>query len=174
MAGVFEIWNPLTTDLFSPDSSDALTGGEWNNFMGGKGGHSMISDSDTCSLTCGGLWFEASFVNGNAILNDAGIDRPPRTQMMQFLITTSPNVFGGETRGFGNGPRHGFNVVLCGLSLISLFSEGQRKSELVGGVGLTCSATCNSSAAAGVRFGSSMWMQHLFHVDLCCTGVVLL
>ena len=88
-----------------------------------------------------GLSIGNLFVDGRAILNELGTDRPPRNVAGKFLITTSPSVFGGEIRGFGNGPFQGFMCVIRDLSLVMaliiLLAIGQRNSELVGDGKLT-------------------------------------
>jgi hypothetical protein len=47
-------------------------------------------------------------VDGKDILNDRGINWPPRNLVKEFFITASPNVFDGEILGLGNAPFQGF------------------------------------------------------------------
>jgi hypothetical protein len=47
-------------------------------------------------------------VDGKDILNDRGINWPPRNLVKDFFITASPNVFDGEILGLGNAPFQGF------------------------------------------------------------------
>jgi hypothetical protein len=97
---------------FADFATLAAAGSEllFDDWLAGRDGHSSNLTAESLQST----EFDAKslVVDGNVILNDYGIKRPPLNLIQEFFIIASPSVRGGDTLGFGSGPFPRFHLML--------------------------------------------------------------